>query len=274
MGKLILFFLMVFSTSAFAQTTNYCTQAGACYLYNEGSGTSTTDNSGNGNTGTFSSSGHPAWSTSVPTFAVSGSPSFSTSYASGDYITYGTTNTVLQVGNPVTVTMWVYITAHGATGGELIGKQASTTSGVFFLVNVAGTDTFPELIVRGSTAMNREGGTSGIPLNAWTFLALTWDGSATDTNIHIYINNSEISYQNQQNGVSLASNAGNVISTGGDSFGNKPFVGLITNVGVFSSILSSTALTSIYNYGLQQSSPATTLGANITGVNITGATIN
>ena len=103
---LTILFLLV-SSQAYA--TNYCTTAAACYLFTEGSGTTTSDGSGNSNTGTFSGSGHPAWSGTVPSFHVSGSTANSVLYASGDYIGAGSGSSIANV-SPMTLVAWVYFT--------------------------------------------------------------------------------------------------------------------------------------------------------------------
>ena len=240
---IILFFVFVSS----ARATNYCASAVLCYKLTEGSGTTTTDNSGNSNTGTFKSSGHPAWSSStVPSYNVSGSAANSLSYASGDYVDSGTTTTLTNLpGSAWSLTMWVYATGDGDSNkGRFIDKnewsmQFDSTGSHLIQLTIAfsgGTMT-----VASSTALG---------LSGWHFIAIRGNGSTTASNTHIYIDNTEVSYGVQTNASgSLSTDSTHVQIGNRQSDEARTFGGNIGPVMLFNSELTTTQLTEIYNYG-------------------------
>lgn len=272
-----LLFLLIFLWSQGAWASTYCSQAGACFLYNEGSGTTTTDNSGNGYNGTFQSSGHPAWTAIVPNFAVSGSAPNSLSYnGSSDYVTYGTSTALMQAGNPLTITFWMYQTATTSNSQALIGNiNSGGSSGMYVITQTTNTNRDIDFAVKGSTVLNRDSNNSVYSLNTWVFVAVTWDGTTTASHVHIYVNNTEVGgYQTTTNGVSLASASGNTIITGNTRTGSTGWYdGYETNVSVFPSVLSSTALTTIYNYGLNYNPPTTDFDTIQGGSTLKGGTV-
>jgi hypothetical protein len=78
-------------------------------------------------------------------------------------------------------------------------------------------------------------GNSALPLNAWSFLTTTYDGST----LRMYVNG---------NLVSSRAVAGNIVETngvlriGGDSIWGEYFAGLIDNVRIYNVALSQTAI--------------------------------
>jgi len=231
-----------------------CTTSQACWKFSEGSGTTTADSSGNSNTLTFGSSGHPAWSSTVPNYAVSGSASHSVLYADGDILSAPASSTLNNLTSGMTATAWVYNTdTSGGLGYRIFDKDASGSEGWLVLNKSCTTAYCLEFIAKfSSTELDRGVNTNGhgFSLNAWHFIAITWDGSTTATNVHIYVDNSEISYDITSNGSGTYQNdSGSSLYIGNRSDEGRSFIGYITDVQVFNSVLSSTNLTKLYNYG-------------------------
>lgn len=246
--SLILVSLFLWSSLAFAGS--YCSQAQMCYLFTEGSGTTVADSSGHGNTGTFNSSGHPAWTTTVPSFGVSGSAANSAVSDATSYINTGN-STIVQNGNSVTVVAWIYITSLAASQPNRI---IDVSGNIVFGFDVASTD----LVIKmaGSTPMLHDSNTGAFALNTWTFVAFTSNLSTTASSSHIYTATlasptvTEVSYATTTNGVTLSSNTGNNLYLLNRNDAARPMLGNATQIGVFNSILSTSDLQNIFNYGL------------------------
>jgi hypothetical protein len=133
----------------------------------EGSGTTSADSSGNGNTATLTNS--PTWTTGYSGYALSGNGS--SSYVSANLGTWFGGN------NTLTASAWVYATS--TTNGPLFGVSS---------LPVGGTWNMPFLSIAGATAygwlwqVNSNNALSAtVGLNAWHFLAITYDPSGAGT---------------------------------------------------------------------------------------------
>ena len=163
---------------AFAAPVSAATLVGYWNL-NENAGNTATDDSGSGNTGTLINS--PQWvpgeSGSALNFANAGKAYVSASGAEtlSNLYTHG-----------MTVAAWIKPRSAGSgNSGRIIDKD-NNNGGWYFSMNGAtsvklGIDTF-------SVASPSRVSTTGIKLNVWQHVAATWDGSASGSNIHIYIN--------------------------------------------------------------------------------------
>lgn len=92
---------------------------------------------------------------------------------------------------------------------------------------------------------------NSLTLNTWNHIMLIWDGSITAANVHMYVNNSEVSYQVQTNAGSVASNSTFNMYMGNRSDGTRPFSGLIQDVAWWNVALTSAERTQVYNGGKQ-----------------------
>ena len=69
---------------------------------------------------------------------------------------------------------------------------------------------------------------NSISTGVWTHVAITFDGSTTAANVHIYVNGVEVSYQTQTNGGSQTPTTGN-FHLGNRDDGNRPTDGIIAD---------------------------------------------
>jgi len=213
----------------------------AAWLFKEGSGTSVADSSSASNTGTFKGSGEPAWSSDVPTYGQGGTPLYSVQFdGSDDLINCGTSNTILPQSGAFTVVMWVKATIDG-TQRRVIDRGN---------VHLSALGSYPRFDAAGSTTLIRAGSNNSLTDGAWRHLAMTWDGSTTAANVNIYVNASEITYQNTTNGATLSANSGSTTYLGNRHDGARCYNGYLTEVAVFNAVLTSDNITEIYNYGL------------------------
>jgi hypothetical protein len=217
------------------------------YLFATGSGTSVTDSSTVGtNTGTFKSSGHPAWSSTVPNAHVS----FSANYATGDYINGASAATLDNI-SPISFVAWVKPTSVSATM-DFYDKGSSLQFNSFY-IDPTGVLKFQRKM-SGNT-LSRTSNGSLIAAGSYQHIAVTWDGTITDsTKVHIYINGTEVAYSAGTNGSgSLGDDSANNFLLGiGSDASTFGYAGLITEVGVFSRVLTPTEINDIMNNGLKQ----------------------
>lgn len=84
--------------------------------------------------------------------------------------------------------------------GRIISER--NNFGWFF---ATGTSNDIQFFHSGSTSLNRVSNTSAFTADVWNHFLVTWDGGTTATNVHIYVNGSEVSYATTTNGVSFTS---------------------------------------------------------------------
>lgn len=158
---------------------------------------------------------------------------------------------------PLTYSAWIYPKTGGEGGYGRIVEKTSSNLGINFYIN--NTDLANALTFRvdySGTALNVVSAANSFSMNAWNLVAVTWDDSATATNVHIYVNGAEVaSYDTRTNGTlnQPDDSAGNFY-IGNNSATTRTFNGQIDEVDVSGSVRSSTWLSTQYN---NQNSPST-----------------
>jgi len=253
--KRIIAFLLILITSTPAFARDYTADSGclAAWLFKEGSGTTVADSCGHGNTGTFKSSGHPTWSATVPSFHSYGTSANSASFASGDYINSGTGSNLNTIPK-FTLVAWVYATGDGGNNrGRIFDKEfAGTSPGGWQIAFDASGLHHLSFTVAATSSMTFISSTA-LSLNAWHLVVVTWDGSLTASNSHLYQDNTEVSYGTQTNGSgSVESDANNPLAIGNvdDFSSDRTWAGYISQAAIFNRVLTTAELTDIYNNGL------------------------
>lgn len=148
----------------------------AQWKFDEGSGTTTADSSGNGHTGTLANS--PAWLSG----RIGNALSFNGGTAVVNAVGGGSINNLYATG--MTVSAWINVTAFPATGNNRIIDKDNAVNGWFFGVNSASklefwSDNYDTIAKRVSSG--------SVTASAWKHVTVTWDGSFTGANIHFYI---------------------------------------------------------------------------------------
>jgi flagellin-like hook-associated protein FlgL len=146
-------------------------------------------NTGSGPNGTFdAATQEPAHE---PTERRSGAGAF-TFDGTDDKINLGTLDTQIGLGratgakNELTISAWVY---HTQTGDHRIVCKSPSTSRAqhIFSLGISNTDALRMRIGTDTTnASDMDGG--NIPLNKWTHVAMTYDGTLANKNVKSYIN--------------------------------------------------------------------------------------
>jgi len=209
--------LSTYSSSAMATTLASIPGLVAAYSFDEGAGTTVTDLSGNGNTGTLSNT---LWTNS------------------GKYgnalVFNGTSSRVtindapsLHLTGAMTLEAWVNPSTIPNLWGDVIYKGNDN----YFLEATSDHGSVPGAgAIAGSTHATVVG-TTPLSVNAWTHLALTYDGTA----LRLYVNGTQVSTQAMSGDLSTSTMP---LQIGGDSIFGQYFAGMIDEVRVYNVALN------------------------------------
>ncbi|MFC5834295.1 LamG-like jellyroll fold domain-containing protein [Nonomuraea insulae] len=195
----------------------------AAYGMNENAGSTVADASATGNTGTLTNTSWTGTGRYGPALAFNGTSSWVTvNDAASLRLTTGMTLEAWV--NPSTVTSWRTVLMKQHTGG-------------LAYVLSAGSDSNRPHTVIHTTGEVDIGGTASLPLNTWSHLATTYDG----TTIRLYVNGTQVS-QRTAGGPIRTDNG--VLRIGGNSLWGEYFTGLIDEVRVYNRALNGTEIQS------------------------------
>jgi len=156
-----------------------------------------------------------------------------------DVVSLPASSVVFNSGNPFSFSCWVYWGRSGSSSLEYLYAGSQDWSGV---IQINHDWNFIFFSCDGDTEINTESNDDAVPLNTWSHIVVTWDGSVTATNVKFYVNGSLIAHQSNQNGVNLSSDTG-VKYLGNRNDGARPFDGIINEVALWSAVLSATEIT-------------------------------
>ncbi len=213
-----------YSNTASASTptavTNSVSSTGlvAAYGFDEGSGTTVTDASGNGNNGTISNA---TWSTAGKY---------------GDALQFNGTDALvtipdaasLHLSTAMTLEAWVNPSQVGGTWRDAIYKGDDN----YFLEASSPNGSAPAagMIAGGSSAHAYD--TSALAANAWSYIAETYDGST----LQLYVNGTQVASTAHPGAIATSTSP---LQIGGDSLYGQYFAGLIDNVRIYNTALSA-----------------------------------
>jgi hypothetical protein len=189
----------------------------AAYSFNEGSGTMLVDRTGLGRTGTVSGA---TWSTAGRN---GGALSFD---GVNDIVTIADHNSLdLTTGmtleawvRPATVTSWRTVMLKNVSGGFAYGVFAGDASSL------------PAGVVRTTSDLSVTGVT-GLGLNVWTHLTVTYDGAA----LRLYVGGTQVASRAVSGSMVVTTGA---LTLGGNSIGIGYFQGLIDDVRIYNRALT------------------------------------
>ena len=202
----------------------------AAYSFDEGSGTTVADSSGNGNTGTLVNA---TWSTA-------GRFGGALSFDGNSSLVNIPDAPSLHQSTGMTLEAWVYPTSLSSPNfgwAAAISKEnrASTSNDISYALYAANGDGTPpagHILVGGSDRGAQ--GNAVLPLNTWTFLAATYDGST----LQVYVNAVLVGSLNVGGAITSTTDP---LRLGGDWSGEM-FTGLLDNVRIYNIALSQSAL--------------------------------
>ena len=190
----------------------------AAYGFNEGTGTTAVDISGNGNNGTISGA---TWTTSGKY---------------GNALVFNGTNALVTINNSATLQLNTAMTLEAWV-------NPSVFNGAWRDVIYKGNDNYYLEGTSGNMGVPATGGTFGgsdvalngtgvLPANTWTYLAATYDG----TTLRLYVNGVQVASQAQTGAITTSTNP---LQIGGDSLYGQFFQGTIDEVRIYNVALTA-----------------------------------
>ncbi len=210
------------SATATVSSTPPPTGLVAAYNFNEGAGTTVADASGNGNTGTISGA---TW-TSAGRYG--GALSFNGANA------WVTINDASSLHLTTALTLEAWVNPQALSGWQAALVKESTGDLVYSIyVNTGDNQAAGTLNVRGTdVTVNDPSADAQVPMNTWTHLAVTFDGST----LRLYINGFLIN--SVANAGQLTTSSG-ALRIGGDSIWGEYFNGIIDEIRIYNRALSA-----------------------------------
>jgi hypothetical protein len=195
----------------------------AAYGFNEGSGSTVSDASGKGNTGVI------AGATRVTAGKAGAALSFN---GRNSWVTINDSS-LLHLTTGMTLEAWIYPTALSGQARTVILKQYTTTNSSFELY---ATEEVPHPITYVNTTRYYSAqGPTLPPLNTWTHLASTYDGSM----LRMYLNGVQVGSKAVSGNMKIGSGP---LRIGGNSLWGEYFQGKIDEVRVYNRALTASQI--------------------------------
>jgi concanavalin A-like lectin/glucanase superfamily protein/parallel beta helix pectate lyase-like protein len=213
----------------------------ASWSFDEGSGQTAADGSGNSNTATLG----------VTTAVESSDPLWVQGRMSNALQFDGSSSRVTVPGSPTinnlsafTYAAWIYPTGAGGGGyGRIFAKESSTGfDDFYFLGNTAIEADINNTV--GTQFAARAAAT--LAWNAWSHVAVTYNDSG-DRKLHLYLNGSEVAYSRQDVTSGTLRTTSNTLMTGNRIAGDRSFQGKIDDARVYNRALSSSEVAALFN---------------------------
>jgi hypothetical protein len=193
------------------------------WAFDEGSGTTTADQSGRGNSGTLSNA---IWT-------VDGKFNKALSFNGSNAWVTVADSASLDLTSGMTVEAWVKPSFLGGWRSVLMKEQPGNVAYGLYGNTSLGRPA-AELHVAGSGRILN--GTSGLPLGSWSHVAMTFDG----TTIRLFVNGAQASQLTQSGSITTSSSP---LRIGGNGVWGEYFNGVIDEVRVYNRALSAAEIT-------------------------------
>lgn len=210
--------------------------------FNEGSGATVSDASGNGNNGSISNA----------TWVTAGEYGKALSFNGNNARVNINDSVSLHLTTGMTLEAWVNPSAVTSAWRDVVYKGNDN----YYLSGTSNNGGAPVGGVIANGAYAEAIGTTPLGVNTWTYLATTYDGNT----VRLYINGTLVSSQ-AHSGTILTST--NQLQIGGDSIYGQYFSGLIDEVRVYNRALSATEVQNDMNTPI--GSPMALLGPAVAG---------
>ena len=226
--------LSPFSNMATATTTATIPGLVAAYSFSEGTGTTVTDSSGNGNNGTIANA----------TWTTSGKYSDALVFNGTNALVTIPDSTLLHLTTGMTLEAWVNPSTVNSNWRDVIYKGNDN----YWL---EGTSFFGGVPAAGATLGSSDVytlGTAALTTNTWAFLTETYNGST----LALYVNGTQVSSLAQTGNILPSTNP---LQIGGDSIYGQYFQGTIDEVRVYNVALTVAQIQGDMNTPIGNSTP-------------------
>jgi hypothetical protein len=213
----------------------------AAYGFEEGTGTTLSDASGNSNNGTLQNG--PVW--------VTGGKFGKALQFDGinDLVSVPDANSLDLTGG-MTLEAWVYPTGSMSGWDSILMKEYST--GLIYALYANGDSNVPYIFISNNSTEHGIGGTSSLPINKWTHVAATFDGS----NLRLYINGTQVRVLAFSGNIQTSARG---MYIGGSSvWSNEGFAGIIDEVRIYNRALSASEISTDMNTPVTGGTPGAT----------------
>ena len=209
----------------------------AAYAFDEGSGTTVADLSGNGNNGTLATT----------TWATAGKYGGALSFNGTSSRVTVPNSASLQLSTGMTLEAWVSPTTVSSGWRDVIYKGNDN----YYLMGTTDQSGHPGGGgIFGGTNANAFA-TSALPTNTWSYLTTSYDG----TNLRLYLNGTLITTVAMTGAITSTTNP---LTIGSDSFWGQYFSGLIDNVRIYNTALTQTQIQTDMTTPVAPAGPDTT----------------
>ena len=215
--------LSPYSNTASATTTAAPNGLVAAYGFDEGSGTTVTDASGNGHTGTITNA----------TWAATGKYGKALQFNGTNALVSIPNAASLQLSTGMTLEAWVNPSTVNSAWRDVIYKGNDN----FYLEATSTNASKPDagMIAGGSYADAY--GTAALTASTWSYLTETYDGST----LRLYVNGTQVASTAHTGTIATSTNP---LQIGGDSLYGQNFAGLIDEVRVYNVALTAAQIQS------------------------------
>ena len=227
--------------STYSNTASATTPAGpsglvAAYAFDEGSGTTVADASGNGHNGTISNA----------TWAATGKFGKALQFNGGNALVSVPNAAQLQLSTGMTLEAWVNPSAVNSSWQDVIYKGNDN----YYLEATSTNASKPDagMIAGGSYA--DAVGTSALAANTWSYLTETYDGST----LKLYVNGTQVASVAHTGAIASSTNP---LQIGGDTIYSQYFAGLINEVRIYNVALTAAQIQSDMTTPIGSSSDTT-----------------
>lgn len=209
------------------------------WKFDENTGVTTADSIGSA-AGTLSGASLPTWTNAIVNSGLDfgGSPAYVQLAANTDVGT-----------GPFTVSFW--IRPEASFSGTIIYDSDNDNSGGFWVAMSAPAFDVKINIVGSTKDLVSESDNNSVPIDTWTFIAITWAGTITDASgAHIYTNAVETTYFSQVNGGGshgANSTASRFIGKGGTGASGF-FSGALDDLRLWNRVLDGGEITNMYQW--------------------------
>lgn len=207
------------------------------WKFSEGTGTTTADSSGNGNTGTLSGTPLPTWGTAP------GGLFFNNNAGDRAYVDMGSP-AVLQLTSAGTVCCWMYQTSAATYAALVVFMDFTNTQHGYFLGSHINNFSW----FLGAASAQGDFEVPSFSDTTWTHWGITWNSTV----VNLYKNGTTIGYSPiTETIVPDAAPLGHKFTVGCYEGTANPFVGNIDDVRVYNRALSKSEMVTLFHNGRQ-----------------------